>query len=92
MYKRYLFNSFEQTEIKVNSFLEQGGKADFVWLDRFIETNAEYENGDFEGVKIVEETYTESYSLDVFWHDLTESPYGWKTYEIEPNNPKHTIF
>ena len=92
MYKRYLFNSFEQAEIKVNSFLQQNGKADFVWLDSFVETNAEYENGNSEGVEIVAATFTESYSLDVFWHDLTESPYGWKSYEIEPNNPKHTIF
>tara|TARA_R110000782_G_scaffold229640_1_gene316018 strand:- start:363 stop:632 length:270 start_codon:yes stop_codon:yes gene_type:complete len=89
MYKRYLFNSFNQTETKVNSFLEQDGKADFVWLDRFVKTKAEYND---EGVEIVAAIYTESYSLDVFWHELTESPYGWKSYEIEPNNPKHTIF
>tara|TARA_R110000782_G_scaffold10426_1_gene32582 strand:+ start:915 stop:1184 length:270 start_codon:yes stop_codon:yes gene_type:complete len=89
MYKRYLFNSFKQTETKVNSFLEQGGKADFVWLDKFIETNPKYND---KGIEIVSSTYTESYSIDVFWHDLIESPYGWKSYEIEPNNPKHKIF
>ena len=89
MYKRYLFNSLEQTQVKVNLFLEQEGKADFVWLNRFVKTNPEYNN---EGVEIVAATFTESYSLDAIFHDLTDSPYGWKTYEIEPNNPKHTIF
>ena len=89
MYKRYLFNSFEQTETKVNSFLEQGGKGDFIWLDKFVKTTAEFDN---EGVEIIAATFTESYSLDVYWHDLTESPYGWKTYEVEPNNPRHIIF
>ena len=89
MYKRYLFNSFEQAEVKVNSFLEQGGKSDFVWLDKFVKTIAEFDN---EGVEIVAATFTESYSLDAYWHDLTESPYGWKTYEVEPNNPRHIIF
>ena len=87
--KRYLFNSLEQAQLKITSFLEQDGKADFVWLDRFIKTNAEYNN---QGAEIVAATFTESYSLDAMFHDLIESPYGWKTYEIEPNNPKHVIF
>ena len=89
MYKRYLFNSFEQAEAKVNLFLEQDGKADFVWLDKFIKTNAEHND---EYSEIISATFTKSYSLDVFWHELTDSPYGWKSYEIEPNNPSHTIF
>ena len=89
MYKRYLFNSLEQAEAKVNLFLEQDGKADFIWLDRFVKTNPKYNE---EGFEIVAATFTESYSLDVFWHDLIESPYGWESYEINPKNPKHTIF
>tara|TARA_R110000851_G_scaffold262614_2_gene415088 strand:+ start:789 stop:1061 length:273 start_codon:yes stop_codon:yes gene_type:complete len=86
---RYLFNSLEQAEIKVNLFIEQNGKADFIWLDKFTKTSAEFNN---EGVETVAATFTASYSLDVFWHDLTDSPYGWKSYEINPKNPKHTIF
>jgi hypothetical protein len=89
MHKRYLFTGKEQAEKKVNLFLEENEKADFVWLDKFELTQAEY---DKKGVEIVKATFTKSYSLDVVWHDLTESPYGWKSYEVEPNNPKHVIF
>jgi hypothetical protein len=89
IYKRYLLTSKEQAEKKVNLFLEENGKADFVWLDKFEITQGEYND---KGVEIVSPTFTKSYSLDVVWHELTESPYGWKSYEVEPNNPKHVIF
>lgn len=92
IYKRYLFTSKEQAESKVNAFIVddiQTVKADFIWLDKFALTNGEY---DEQGVEIVAPTYTPSYSLDVVWHDLYASPFGWKTYEIIPNNPKHVIF
>jgi hypothetical protein len=92
IYKRYLFTSKEQAESKVNAFIVddvQTVKADFVWLDKFELTQGKY---DEKGVEIVAPTFTKSYSLDAVWHNLTESPYGWKSYEVEPNNPKHVIF
>jgi hypothetical protein len=89
IHKRYLFTGKEQAEKKVNLFLEENGKADFIWLDKFQLTEAEY---DKKGVEIVAPTFTKSYSLDAVWHELTESPYDLKSYEVEPNNPKHVIF
>ena len=45
-----------------------------------------------QGVEIVAPTYSEGYALDVVWHNLEESPYGWKTYETEPDNPLHKLY
>jgi hypothetical protein len=92
IYKRYLFNSKEQAESKVNAFIVndvQTVKADFIWLDKFSLTNGEYNE---KGIEIVAPTFTELYSLDVLWHDLNDSPHGWKSYEIEVNTPMHVIF
>jgi hypothetical protein len=89
IYKRYLLTSKEQSEKKANLFLLENGKADFVWLDKFEITQGEYND---KGVEIVAPTFTKSYSLDVMWHDLDASPFGWDSYEIIPDNPKHVIF
>ena len=96
IYKRYQFKSKEQAEQKVSAFTEvneegeevQTIKASFIWLNKFVKVNGEYNK---EGEEITAPIFTESYSLDVVWNDLDESPYGWKSYEIEPENPKHTI-
>ena len=96
IYKRYQFKSKEQAEQKVSAFIEvneyseevQTVKASFIWLNKFIKVNGEYNE---DGEEITAPIFTESYSLDVVWNDLDESPYGWKSYEIEPENPKHTI-
>jgi len=87
----------EQQDSKIEKFFdidEEGNKipnerASFIYLDKFVVTQGEY---DEEGVEIVAPTYNEDYALDVVWHNLEESPYGWKTYETEPNNPLHKLF
>tara|TARA_R110000772_G_scaffold188838_2_gene299924 strand:- start:1640 stop:1936 length:297 start_codon:yes stop_codon:yes gene_type:complete len=97
IYKKYLFNSKEQAETKVDAFTElneegekvQTVKADFIWLDKFVLTEGEY---DEEGVEIVAPTFTPPYSLDVVWHDLDESPSDWVSFEIEPLTPRHVIY
>ena len=97
IYKKYLFNSKEQAETKVDAFTElneegekvQTVKAELIWLDKFVLTQGEY---DEDGVEIVAPIFTDGYAIDVVWYDLDESPYGWKSYEIEPNTPKHVIF
>jgi hypothetical protein len=30
-------------------------------------------------------------AVDVLWEDITESPYGWKTYEINPTQPWNRV-
>ena len=93
IYKRYQFNDKKQAKQKVSAFIEQGEegqtiKASFIWLDKFVKVNGEYNE---KGEEIIAPIFTDGYALDVLWNDLDESPYGWKSYEIEPENPKHTI-
>ena len=51
--------------------------ADFIKLGQFV---------------LEEDVLSEGYAVDVLWRDLDASPYGWKTYEVEPSNPKHKLF
>tara|TARA_R110000822_G_scaffold207031_1_gene343200 strand:+ start:193 stop:489 length:297 start_codon:yes stop_codon:yes gene_type:complete len=96
IYKRYQFNDKQQAEEKVSAFIEvneqgeevQTIKASFIWLDKFEKVNGTYNE---QGEEITAPIFTDSYSLDVVWDDLDKSPYGWKSYEINPKNPKHKV-
>ena len=87
IYKRYQFKTKKQAEKKVDS-LSKNMKASIIWLDKFVKINGTYSE---QGEEITVPIFTNPYSLDVVWDDLDESPYGWKSYEIEPKNPEHTI-
>ena len=97
IHKRYTFTDKAQADSKIEKFFdidEEGNKipnerAAFIYLDKFVLTQGEY---DEEGVEIVAPIYSEGYALDAVWHDLEESPYGWKSYEVEPDNPLHKLF
>jgi len=32
------------------------------------------------------------YAIDAQWRFLDESPYGWKTYEVNPSKPVHELY
>ena len=97
IHKRYTFTDKAQADSKISKFFdidEEGNKipnerASFIYLDKFVLVQGEY---DEEGVEITAPTYSEGYALDVVWHNLEESPYGWKTYETEPDNPLHKLY
>ena len=97
IHKRYTFIDKAQADSKIEKFFdidEEGNKipnerAAFIYLDKFVLVHGEY---DEQGVEITAPTYSEGYALDVVWHNLEESPYGWKTYEIEPSNPLHKLY
>lgn len=97
IHKRYEFNDQEQAEEKIDTFFDvdeegnkvQNIKADFIKLNKFILVQGEY---DEDGKEITPPVLTEGYAVDVLWKELDESPYGWKSYEVEPKNPKHKIF
>jgi len=97
IHKRYTFTDKAQVDSKISKFFDidqEGNKipnerAAFIYLDKFVVTQGEY---DEEGVEILAPTYSEGYALDVVWRDLEESPYGWKTYEVEPESPCHTLY
>lgn len=97
IHKRYEFNDQEQAEEKIDTFFDvdeegnkvQNIKADFIKLNKFVLVQGEY---DEDGEEITPPVLTEGYAVDVLWKELDESPYGWKSYEVEPKNPKHKIF
>ena len=97
IYKRYEFNDQEQAESKMDSFfdLDQEGnkvqniKASFIKLNKFVLEQGEY---DEEGEEVTPPVLSSGYAMDVLWNDLDESPYGWKSYEVEPESPKHKLF
>ena len=90
LFKKYEFNSQEQAEDKIaalphitddlteESYLE--GNHTIVKLGYLLTNNPEW---DEEGNAIVEPEHSDKYSVDVLWQGLDESPYGWKSYEIE---------
>ena len=86
IYIRYEFNDKSQAESKILS--QEGVNATFIKLNKFILTEGVYDN---EGVELTAPILSEGYALDVLWRDLDASPYGWKSYEVEPSNPKHKL-
>ena len=97
IYKRYEFNDQEQAESKMDSFfdLDQEGnkvqniKASFIKLNKFVLEQGEYDEA---GEEVIPPVLSSGYAVDVLWNDLDESPYGWKSYEVEPESPKHRLF
>tara|TARA_R110002051_G_C8543253_1_gene471517 strand:+ start:37 stop:303 length:267 start_codon:yes stop_codon:yes gene_type:complete len=86
IYLRYEFNDKEQAEEKTAKL--EGVNAAFIKLNKFILTEGVYDD---EGVELTAPVLSEGYALDVLWRDLDASPYGWKSYEVEPSNPKHKL-
>jgi len=86
-YLRYEFNDKEQADTKIEALGEDVNAA-FIRLNKFVMTEGTY---DSEGVEISAPVLSEGYALDVVWRDLDASPYGWKTYEVGPSNPKHIL-
>ncbi len=97
IYKKYEFNDQEQVEEKLEAFFDldedgskiQNIKAHFIKLGKFVLERGEY---DEQGEEITAPILSEGFAIDVMWKELEESPYGWKSYEVEPENPKHKIF
>lgn len=99
LFKKYEFNSQEQAEKKIadlphieddvtgESYLEGNHtivKLGYLWIEEPI--------FDADGEVVTEGVQSDKYSLDVLWDGLDESPYGWKSYEVEPEgNGVHTF-
>jgi len=86
IYLRYEFNDKEQAEEKIAKL--EDVNAAFIKLNKFVMTEGTY---DSEGVEITAPVMSNGYAVDVLWRDLDASPYGWKSYEVEPSNPKHKL-
>ena len=92
IYLKYEFNNKEQAEAKIGAFYNEEGElttdAAFIKLNKFVMTEGTYDSG---GVEITAPVLSTGYAVDVLWFDLEDSPYGWKSYEVEPSNPKHKL-
>jgi len=87
IYLRYEFNDKEQAEEKIAKL--EDANASFIKLNKFVMIEGIY---DEEGIELTAPVLSEGYAVDVLWRDLEKSPYGWKSYEVEPSNPKHKLF
>ena len=97
LFKKYEFNSKEQAETKIAalphteiddvSHLDGGHtivKLGHLWI-----TEPTY---DEQGEVETEGVASDKYSVDVLWQGLESSPYGWASYEVEPEgNGVHTF-
>ena len=97
IYLRYEFNDKEQADTKIDALHTTDAEgneicnvnASFIRLNKFVMTEGTY---DSEGAEITAPVLSDGYALDVIWRDLDKSPYGWKSFEVEPSNPKHKLF
>ena len=91
-YIRYEFNDKAQADSKIEAFYNEDGELTtdvaFIRLNKFVMTEGTY---DSEGVEVTAPVLSTGYALDVLWRDLDASPYGWKSYEVTPSNPKHKL-
>ncbi len=74
LYKKYLFNDFEQYSNKIKNLPEDLEYTEIL-LPNVVTLDDETEDD------------LKSVAVDMLWQDITESPYGWKTYEINPAEP-----
>lgn len=90
--KKYNFKDKEQAEEKIAALYNEENElkynCDIFNLGKLIDVRGEY---DADGNVIKEPVYLDGYSVDILFRDLTESPYGFKTYEVTPTNPKHKL-
>jgi hypothetical protein len=83
---KYEFNNKKQAEDKVNTL--GVNTHSIVLLGYLILTEGIYNEL---GNVIIEPIKSEGYSIDVLWNGLDKHPYGWKSYSIKVNNPKHSF-
>ena len=74
LYKKYLFKDFEQYSNKIKNLPEDLEYTEILLPN--VVTPEEDTEDDLTSV-----------AVDMLWQDITESPYGWKTYEINPAEP-----
>ena len=104
LFKKYEFNSQEQAEEKIKDLgtsvdeLTEQEYADhnhaIVKLGYLTIQQGVYEVDESgESIEVEAPVLSDKYSVDVLWDNLDESPYGWKSYEIQvEGNGSHTFY
>ncbi len=97
LFKKYEFDSQEQAEEKIAALPhntdDEGNKwlaarhtivkLGYLWINEPV-----YDMDEI----VTEGEQSDKYSVDVLWEGLDESPYGWKSYEVNPEgNGVHTF-
>jgi hypothetical protein len=91
LYKKYLFDTADQYLKKIDSL-----PTDLAYTPILLPNPSQGEfalhlghtREDEEKMKVEEDL---TLAVDVLWEDITESPYGWKTYEINPTQPWNRV-
>tara|TARA_R110000822_G_scaffold283253_2_gene404787 strand:- start:18 stop:323 length:306 start_codon:yes stop_codon:yes gene_type:complete len=77
MIGKYEFNSREQAKFKIDRLSDSNHSV--VELGFLTLKHAVYD-----GEELMSEAVVSSkYSVDILWNELTEHPYGWKSYSID---------
>ena len=84
---KYEFNSEEQALEKIDK-LGVDHKHSIKVLRHLTLTEGTYNELD---EVITEPIKSEGFAVDVLWIGLESHPYGWKSYSIKVNNPKHSF-
>ena len=98
LFKKYEFDSQEQAEEKIAALPHNTDDEGNKWLEArhtivklgylWVTEPTFNEEGEIE----TEGVASDKYSVDVLWEELDESPYGWKSYEVNPEgNGVHTF-
>ena len=97
LFKKYEFDSQEQAEAKIDALPSEtiddikypAHNHAIVKLGFIVIEKGQYDD---ELNEIKAPVFSNKYSVDILWDNLTESPYGWKSYEITvEGNGVHTF-
>lgn len=97
LFKKYEFNSQEQAETKIAGLphIEVDGESYLEGNHTIVKLGylyTEQPTFDADGEIETEGVQSDKYSIDVLWDGLDSSPYGWASYEVEPEgNGVHTF-
>ena len=86
LYKKYLFENEEQYLKKINGLPENLQYTEILLPNA---SNPKDTLGDEPEIETDDDLT--SVAVDMLWENITESPYGWKTYEINPTNPWNRV-
>lgn len=86
LYKKYLFDNAEQYEKKINGLPE-----DLQYTEILLPNPISPKDALGDEPEIETDNDLTSVAVDMLWEDIIESPYGWKTYEINPTNPWNRV-
>jgi hypothetical protein len=91
LYKKYVFDNAEQYLKKVEGLPADLGYTPILLPNPIKSEFALHLGHDKTDEKNMEVEEDLTLAVDVLWENITESPYGWKTYEINPTQPWNRV-